>query len=560
MATMQQETQRSNPQTVRTVSQSTSSYDQELAARAEQKRREERARQRVLEEQAHRVRERLERDRELSTNAKASLERERSTFDSLQSNPKDSPLALADTILLLRRMMTNSESVKNKFQRDQHSIDTALVREFQDFQIDLNRQIAALTDTRNKLLHNDFRRYYEKHWGSWPPLESIDPMREFLRHEQHPHPDYEFEKSFENLYPESGVDRAPSSLARLETFANGLAKLKFGGLKVHRTLSDIPPAFQERVTSLKKLLARTRGDFDPHAGAIQVHKDEGSGVTYVSFGSSKHGGYTISIPRLFEKSGLIRLLKAIARGIGIAFGKSDPFTVINGDCQDLNFNDVLPDRIVYRTRSHRISGVDEKLRYLNTRNPLSKRNTQIVNGLPANSTQLNRLFPGTDDWDVWEPATLGWVEEAKQSGLELQSDQVPDASAFTKALTTKENVIVLVAHGDSKHLHFPDPAPIGSRVGVKELEALKEEITRNGPVVYLFCCETAKIEDFSNITQALLDNGVRSVVSPQTTLNAVRSLELFSNFVELAQLHSPEAALRDAQNKTKNRKMERWIG
>jgi hypothetical protein len=130
------------------------------------------------------------------------------------------------------------------------------------------------------------------------------------------------------------------------------------------------------------------------------------------------------------------------------------------------------------------------------------------------------------------------------------------APEFLDALKTKENVIVLVAHARSDCLYFPD----GSRVRPSDIEAIRDDIARNKPVVYLFCCKTAQYTMAEAISETLLRCGAAAVIAPQEAIRTNQAQALFSDFLEHGARQTPIIGLREAEAATRNRSMETWLG
>jgi hypothetical protein len=136
------------------------------------------------------------------------------------------------------------------------------------------------------------------------------------------------------------------------------------------------------------------------------------------------------------------------------------------------------------------------------------------------------------------------------------------AESFLSALQSKQNVIVLIAHAKRETVFFSQPLPDGSEVHPQDIRNLSAEIHSNRPTVYLFCCETAQYDGIQSISEALLDCGVAAVVAPQQVIQADKSRELFSKFLDHGSRNGtvPLVGLRNAENEVGDRDMETWLG
>jgi hypothetical protein len=121
-------------------------------------------------------------------------------------------------------------------------------------------------------------------------------------------------------------------------------------------------------------------------------------------------------------------------------------------------------------------------------------------------------------------------------------------------------VIIVIAHADEQIVYLPAPPPEGSTVSPEDIAARKSEIQANRPFVYLFCCETAQVGNFTNITRALLDAGAVGVVAPQTRINPEEYANLFEQFVGGTAGANSLEKLLIAEQITGNRDMETWLG
>ena len=203
------------------------------------------------------------------------------------------------------------------------------------------------------------------------------------------------------------------------------------------------------------------------------------------------------------------MLEALREVLVDALDPSDPVAVLNGAFPEINMKELLPGRVVVRSRSDQAAPMSERIATLYARTPLTPENTRILSAIPASADDLPRIDRSSADWDLWGGTTQTYATTVADRGFSLAMAVQATAPEFLDALKTKENVIVLVAHARSDCLYFPD----GSRVRPSDIEAIRDDIARNKPVVYLFYCKTAQYANgrgYIRDTAALRCGGRRS--------------------------------------------------
>lgn len=195
----------------------------------------------------------------------------------------------------------------------------------------------------------------------------------------------------------------------------------------------------------------------------------------------------------------------------------------------------------------------------------SVENTALEFAYPATSAELAAVFeqPGLEneaDWDLWRDVDRDWRMRARRRGFPTPEVSASSESTL-RALTQKKNVIIVSAHADGTTLHLPAPPPKGSTIGPEKLHEYADAIRANRPVVYLFCCETAEVENLQGFASHLLDCGAAAVVAPQTKINVNRAAALFEAVLthDKATPRTLER-LQKAERQSRYREMEVWLG
>lgn len=307
------------------------------------------------------------------------------------------------------------------------------------------------------------------------------------------------------------------------------------------------------------------GRKEPLQGSISIARDEANGRSIVQMCAPEFGTIYLTIPSELDPTEVAQdVLGLLSPAVHEAISDCNPLVVLNGDAQGTNLKRVVQDRIVLRATENterKLQLLKEKVQSVFAQAPLNSDNTDIVSGLPVAPEELTATFSAssdTPDWDVWSEVAPTW-HAISESGL---APVAPSRSAnqFLEALTTKKNVIVLVAHAETGAVYFPEPAPDGTEVKPEDILALREEIELNEPNVYLFCCETAKFSaGAASIKNALLQAGAQSVVAPQIRIDAITNASLFKEFLKKGAVQTPLKALLAAEKSTKNRDMEVWL-
>ncbi|MDN3272630.1 hypothetical protein QWJ07_00155 [Frankia sp. RB7] len=354
--------------------------------------------------------------------------------------------------------------------------------------------------------------------------------------------------------------RKSRELLVLDEFGvRGAACAKLGQARVSLDPDPIGETTRQKINQAARLLASDWSDKIrvEDQGVFSVYQDTETNKTIIQFASGQAGSVFVTLPGLLDPTDVARQVLEAMRGVlADGLNPSDPVVVLNGAFPEINMKEIISGRVVVRSRSDQPEPIMQRIGILYDRAPLSPENTSILSAMPESAEDLARLRLDPTAFDLWEAFPQAYGQTIADRGFSPASTMHATASEFSRALQTKENVIVLVAHAENDCLYFPD----GSQVRPADIEAMRDEIARNRPVVYLFCCETAQYSMVESISQTLLRCGAAAVVAPQETIRPDQSQPLFSNFLALASRETPITGLRDAENLTGNYSMETWLG
>lgn len=368
------------------------------------------------------------------------------------------------------------------------------------------------------------------------------------------------------------VEQLKQRLQSTSQFAGFLGTKCFG--KCAETLSecevsleipDLRSQAREAIEATSKLLRKTwsgRLALDQQA-VFSIHKFAGRNV--IQIGSSLMGSLFITVPHSMEPEAFaLALLAEIKKASGEILTKGTTIAVIDGDHQELNYQRVFRDNLVVRSVKADCVRFAANLDVILHRDSPSAKNAALHLGFPANEQELAAVFHrdehGAPDWSIWENVAPLWQGRARRHGF--QQSASASATEIVDSLAQDKNVIIVVAHGDSSTIYLPAPPPGGSELTAQQVIERKQEITENKPVVYLFACETAALSGVANFSQVLLDAGAAAVIAPQTTIDAVRSVDFFEAIVsnDHNATDNPIANSAAASRRSNYREMECFLG
>jgi hypothetical protein len=234
---------------------------------------------------------------------------------------------------------------------------------------------------------------------------------------------------------------------------------------------------------------------------------------------------------------------------------SNIMLVADGEVPTLNFQQVFPGQLVLRSVSLDSNTILTHIEKLWNASPLSPTDTAIINGIPSSPSELTQTRLETSEWDQWNGISNAWNNTITENGFSVSGNSAQDA---LDALQTSANVVVIVAHSDGFNIFFPD----GSSLSTDDLSSIQESIIKNEPLVTLFSCETAKVdENLVSFAKKLVDLGAKAVVAPVSLIGARSSSTMLESFLRASnEGSSPMFALQKAVQETKNLSLETWVG
>lgn len=331
-----------------------------------------------------------------------------------------------------------------------------------------------------------------------------------------------------------------------------------GSIKVY---AERPPALSaatlEQSHGLHTFIQESRIHGPKPQAAMTIH--ETKGAAFIQIADTEGNDVFIEVPAELDPVEVAQqILTGLRTGLELAVGDCDPLTIYDGACRAVNFKHIFEKRLVLRTASSNPEGLAFRVSALANMEPLSTQNTAILNGIPADADETRRVFEGdATHADAWAAVAARWSDATAVAGFgAVQGTN----TAVLDALVSKKNVLVLIAHADSTQLWFPAPPPEGSSLRTDDLQAISDQIRANKPVVYMYCCESARSDGLQNWATELLRHGATGVYAPQGVIETENTRRLYQRFLHAAGTMNPLAALRIAERDSKCRELEMWIG
>jgi hypothetical protein len=266
-------------------------------------------------------------------------------------------------------------------------------------------------------------------------------------------------------------------------------------------------------------------------------------------------GYSVKIDHSDKLAQNLDILRTIIAKDSTLSNKG-PILVANGSLQNINYQEIFRDQLVFRSASLDNAVILNNLNALYKTEHLSPQNTHIINGIPNSQTELSNIKLNQSDWGIWQGVHQNWqgvIEKHKYT-------EHIGKTAFSaiEALKTQSNIVIIVAHSDSHTIYFPD----GSHISVADIEEIKEQIKKNNPLVALFSCRTAQMhsDGLTSFSKALIDVGAKAVIAPVTEIGARTTSKLLDNILLNSQHNVPIEAIHKAIQETGIRYLENWIG
>jgi hypothetical protein len=232
-------------------------------------------------------------------------------------------------------------------------------------------------------------------------------------------------------------------------------------------------------------------------------------------------------------------------------------TVMFADGALLNYSQqaVLPDKRVFRSVSLDQQQIAQNIQKWAAPVTLSAGDVSIINAVPSSMDELEKLDIAGGQWSSWTGIHTQFQESIPRG---VSSTAATKALALD-ALQNKKGVLFVVAHSDGFSIRLPN----GESVGVKDFDSIQDAIRRNHPRVFLFSCETARVENMQSFAKTLLDHGAEAVVAPTTQISTTEALRVFKSFLSSALGSSPMSvseAFQKAQQDSNGTSMEVWVG
>jgi hypothetical protein len=339
---------------------------------------------------------------------------------------------------------------------------------------------------------------------------------------------------------------------------------KLGSLLKGYSLSTSPPDVgspaAEALKSVRKLLRRAWSKDVSLNSQCMLSLHKSGGKTIIQFGSSEYGCMYITIPICIAPDSLIgQFLQKIVRALNRVLKPGSVVSFYDGDYQAINPKHFLTKHIVVRSTKDDANAFLERIpRVLGAEKP-KPADSSLHLGVPANENELQAVFPGGGaDWDLWRNVLSNWQRRANGQGF--LPEPTASRDSILQSLAVKKNVVIVAAHARERILYLPAPPPEGSQIQPSDLEAHKDSIAANKPLVYLFCCEVAEVSELKGFVDVLIDCGAAAVIAPQTQIDADKSAQLFERMVTPAA--TPQSALQyllQAEQKTGYREMEVFV-
>jgi hypothetical protein len=248
-------------------------------------------------------------------------------------------------------------------------------------------------------------------------------------------------------------------------------------------------------------------------------------------------------------------LATILSPVANALKGFDTVMVADGALLNHPQQNALPDKRVFRSISLDQQQIAQNIQKWAAPVTLTPSDVSIINAVPSSLDELERLDIAGGQWSNWN----GIHAQFEQSVPKGVSTTAATKALALDALQTKKGVMFIVAHSDGFSIRLPN----GESVGVKDFDAIQDAIRRNHPRVFLFSCETARVENMQSFAKALLDHGAEAVVAPTTQISTAEALAVFSSFLNNALGPSPmpiSEAFQKAQRDSIGKSMEIWVG
>jgi hypothetical protein len=367
-----------------------------------------------------------------------------------------------------------------------------------------------------------------------------------------------------------GTQRARRAVMRVKQLLGIVSAFSLGEIRSHLKSCLIgiePPPLDplgDKAAQAAIRLLRTswdNSDSDRNQSLFSIHRN--GEATVFQIGSKAFGFIYLTFPReLLPLSLLKRILSKVLNCTRKFLPAESVVAVYDGEMQDLNPKTLLNKHIIVRSMADDEANFRAKIAKVLEAEAPKSHNTALHLALPDNEESLKAVFPEADpQWDLWKDVARQWKQHANRGGLLGEGDGYAGKDQILASLAVSRNVVIVAAHADKQTLFLPAPPPRGSQIGPEDLHQHQDAIRKNGPMVYLFCCETAQIANLKSFASHLLECGALAVIAPQTKIDAFKSASLFQKIVggNASNLKALSQLLW-AEKTTGYREMEVFIG
>lgn len=263
--------------------------------------------------------------------------------------------------------------------------------------------------------------------------------------------------------------------------------------------------------------------------SIQQFQD----TTIIQIGSTEFGPLYFSIPVQILPQELLKKILGVLFGCAKRLLPSQGIvTAYDGARQDINPKQFLRNHIVVRTLDGDLERFNANIGKLVNHPAIDPSNASIQFAVPQTEEEHQSIFQDDQsNWDAWQGVGEEWNVRVRSRNFSSEATTAASKSSVLSALASKKNVVIVVGHSEERVIHLPAPPPTGSTVTPSDLWEHREYISKNEPVVYLFCCESAKVDSIPSLAEMFIRCGALAVVAPQTKIDANKSGDLFEKLV-----------------------------
>jgi hypothetical protein len=248
----------------------------------------------------------------------------------------------------------------------------------------------------------------------------------------------------------------------------------------------------------------------------------------------------------------------LLRPFGSTLAETSTVLVVDGELMNFPHQTLLPAKRVFRSVSLDTERIGHNIADWANSPPLLPGTVAVFNALPQSSEELRHLELPESTWDSWRNLHEQFEQAIPRSLLDTLASTVVTKTTFLSGLQQHPAVLMIVAHSDGFSIWLPN----GERVNAEDIAAVGEAIRANRPRVFLFSCETARIDDVQSFAKVLLDHGAAVVAAPVTKVPVEEALVMFESLMDSAVKQTPlriNEAFEEAQRAAQEKLMELWV-